>query len=72
MDFANILSSQCTHQEMKFLKILSYERFQNYDCLDLLAWTANHNNLWYFETALIQPVLIVNISFSQIAPVMEW
>ena len=39
--------------------------------MDLLAWTANHNNLWYFETALIQPVLIVNISFSQIAPVME-
>ena len=32
MDFADILSSQCTHQEMKILKILSsyHERFQNY------------------------------------------
>ena len=56
MDFADILSSQCTHQEIKILKILSYhERFQNYD------WTTNHYNLWHFETALIQPVLIVNI-----------
>ena len=36
MDFADILSSQCTHQDMKILKILfSYqERFQNYDRLN--------------------------------------
>ena len=36
MDFADILSSQCTHQEMKILKILSFyhERFQNYDRLN--------------------------------------
>ena len=36
MDFADILSSQCTHQEMKILKILSsyHERFQNYDHLN--------------------------------------
>ena len=35
MDFANILSSHCTHQEMKILKILSYhERFQNFDRLN--------------------------------------
>ena len=48
MDFADILSSQCTHQEIKILKILSYhERFENYD------WTTNHYNLWLFETALI-------------------
>ena len=29
--------------------------------MDPLAWTTNHYNLWHFETALIQPVLIVNI-----------
>ena len=29
--------------------------------IDPLAWTTNHYNLWHFETALIQPVLIVNI-----------
>ena len=31
IDFADILSSQCTHKEMKILKILSYyhESFQN-------------------------------------------
>ena len=36
MDFVDILSSQCVHQEMKILKILSsyHERFQNYDCLN--------------------------------------
>ena len=36
IDFADILSSQCTHQEMKILKILSsyQERFQNYDHLN--------------------------------------
>ena len=36
MDFADILSRQCTHQEMKILKILSFyhERFQNYDRLN--------------------------------------
>ena len=36
MDFPDILSSQCTHQEMKILKILSsyHERFQNYDHLN--------------------------------------
>ena len=36
IDFADILSSQCTHQEMKILKILSsyQERFQNYDRLN--------------------------------------
>ena len=36
IDFADILSSQCTHQEMKILKILSsyHERFQNYDHLN--------------------------------------
>ena len=36
MDFAEILSSQCTHQEMKILKILlsSRERFQNYSHLN--------------------------------------
>ena len=36
MDFADILSSQCTHQEMKILKVLSssHERFQNYDYLN--------------------------------------
>ena len=47
------------------MKILSsyHERFQNYDRVNYgpLAWTANHYNLWHFETALIQPVLIVNI-----------
>ena len=34
MDFVDILSSQCSHQEIKILKILSSydERFQNYDC----------------------------------------
>ena len=26
-----------------------------------LAWTTKYYNLWHFETALIQPVLIVNI-----------
>ena len=36
MEFAEILSSQCTHQEMKILKILlsSRERFQNYSHLN--------------------------------------
>ena len=36
MDFAEILSSQCTHQEMKILKILSSscEQFQNYSHLN--------------------------------------
>ena len=36
IDFADILPSQCTHQEMKILKILSFyhERFQNYDRLN--------------------------------------
>ena len=36
MDFADILSSQCTHQEMKILKMLSsyHERFQNYGRLN--------------------------------------
>ena len=35
MDFADILSSQYTHQEIKILKLLSYhERFQNYDRLN--------------------------------------
>ena len=36
MDLAEILSSQCTHQEMKILKILlsSHERFQNYSHLN--------------------------------------
>ena len=36
MDFADILQSQCTHQEMKIRKILSsyHERFQNYDRLN--------------------------------------
>ena len=36
MDFADIFSSQCTHQEMKILKILlsSHERFQNYSHLN--------------------------------------
>ena len=36
MDFAEILSSQCTHQEMKILKILlsSRGRFQNYSHLN--------------------------------------
>ena len=36
MDFAEILSSQCTHQELKILKTaLSFrERFQNYSHLN--------------------------------------
>ena len=36
MDFAEILSSQCTHQEIKILKILlsSHELFQNYSHLN--------------------------------------
>ena len=36
MDFAEILSSQCTHQEIKILKnLLSYHvRFQNYGRLN--------------------------------------
>ena len=36
MDFAEILSSQCTHQEIKILKILlsSHEWFQNYSHLN--------------------------------------
>ena len=36
MDFAEILSSQCTHQEEKILEILlsSHERFQNYSHLN--------------------------------------
>ena len=36
MDFADILSSQCTHQEMKILKTLSsyHKRFQTYVCLN--------------------------------------
>ena len=36
MDFAEILSIQCTHQEMKILEILlsSHERFQNYSHLN--------------------------------------
>ena len=29
--------------------------------MDPLAWTTNHYSLWHFETAPIQPVLIVNI-----------
>ena len=54
MDFGEILSSQCSHQEKKILKILS-------SAMDSLTWTPNHYNLWHFETALIQPVLTVNI-----------
>ena len=35
MDFAEILLSQYTHQDIKILKILSYHvQFQNYDCLN--------------------------------------
>ena len=36
MDFAEILSSQFTHQEMKILRILlsSHEQFQNYSHLN--------------------------------------
>ena len=36
MDFAEILSSQCTHQEMKILRIVlsSRERFQNFSHLN--------------------------------------
>ena len=36
MEFAEILSSKSTHQEMKILKILlsSRERFQNYNHLN--------------------------------------
>ena len=35
-DFVHVLWSQCTHQEMKILKILSssHKRFQNYDRLN--------------------------------------
>ena len=36
MDFAEVLSSQCSYQDMKILKILlsSHERFQNYSHLN--------------------------------------
>ena len=36
MDFADIFSSQCTHQKMKILKMLSsyHERFKNYERLN--------------------------------------
>ena len=65
MDFAGILSSQYSHQEIKILKILpSYlERFQNYDRLNYGPFSLDnkHYDSWHFETALIQPVLIVNI-----------
>ena len=60
MDFADILSSQWKswkfyHLIMKAFKIMTAWT------MDPLAWTTNHYNLWHFETALIQPVLIVNI-----------
>ena len=29
--------------------------------MDPVPWTPNHYNLWHFETAVIQPVLTVNI-----------
>ena len=65
MDFVDILSSQYSHQEMKMLKILSsyHETFQNYDHLNYGPFSLDNKqyNLWHFETALIQPVLIVNI-----------
>ena len=65
MDFADILSGQCSHQEIKILNILSsyHERFQNYDHLnyDPFSLDNKHYNLWDFETVLIEAVLIVNI-----------
>ena len=67
MDFAESLSSQFTHKEMKILKILlpSSEWFQNCSHLNYgpLAWTSSHCNLWHFETALIQTVLTVSWNF---------
>ena len=61
MDFAEILSSQCTHQEMKILKILSScEYLQNYSHLNYRLFSLDIKP-FQFENALIQPVLTVNI-----------
>ena len=47
--FANILSSQCTNQEMKILEILSsyHERFQNYDCLNYRPFSLDSKPLQF-------------------------
>ena len=49
MDFAQILSSQYTHQEMKTLKILlsSRERFQNYSHLNYGPFNAEIESLQF-------------------------
>ena len=66
MDFAEILSSQFSHQEIKVLKILSsyHAHFQNFDCIHYGPFNPNtynyHHNFWHFQNALIQPVLTVN------------
>ena len=55
MDFAEILSSQCTNQEMKILKILlsswTVPKLQPPKLWTFLALTFNHCNLWHFENA---------------------
>ena len=65
MDFAEILSSQCTHQEMKILKILlsSRERFQNYSHLNYELFNLDIESLQFvaFWNAPIYKVLTVNI-----------
>lgn len=68
MDFAEILSSQRTHQEMKILKILSsfHVLFQSYDYLNYGPFNLDTKPLplmafCSLQTALIQPVLKVNI-----------
>ena len=75
MDFANILSGQCTHQEMKILKILSsyHERFQNYDCLNCGLFSLDSKPLQFmlfwdcsYSASLIQPVNIWNFEWGLI------
>ena len=51
MDFAEILSSQCTHQQMKILKILlsSGERFQNYSHLNYGPFSLHIESLQFMS-----------------------
>ena len=59
MDFAEILSSQCTHQEIKILKILSsYEWFQNYSYLNYGSFK--------LDIQLLQFMAFWNCSYSAI------
>ena len=56
MDFVQILSGECIHQEIKILKILSlyHLRFRNYDHLKYGPFSLDTEALkfWHFETVL--------------------